>query len=194
MAVFLFALFLLLFLTLFISWIHTFPLKRSGGDVLIILGYKCVDNKIHPFLEERLIAAIQLLKSYHFEKVIVTGGQVGSSISEAEIMRTYLVKNGVEKERILLENEAMDTIENLVNCRKLMEAHQLKTCTIISNSFHLRRIHYIACSIGFYSGFYCDRNLKTIVKQGIRTLNELRLFFKTFRLLEGITRKEGEAR
>lgn len=185
----------ILLLILFFTWIHTFPVKQEGADVLVILGYKCVDNQIHPFLEERLLAAVDLLKAFPFKKVIVTGGKVGSTISEAEIMKEYLVKNGVDEEKIILENEATDTIENLVNCRKIMKADDLKTCLVISNSFHLRRIQYIARSIGFTCHFYCHRDRKTIFSQRIRTMNEFSLFFKTFRLL--IKRKillEGDAR
>jgi uncharacterized SAM-binding protein YcdF (DUF218 family) len=160
------------------------PIKQENADVLIILGYKCADNKIHPFLEERLLAAISLLQQFHFKKVIVTGGKVSSTVSEAEIMKAYLVKKQVDENTIVLENDAADTIENLINCKKIMKAHHFKTCIIISNSFHLRRIRYIANSIGFNLDFYCYRNLKTLLKQVIRTINELRVFIKTFFLLK----------
>ncbi|XJZ26608.1 YdcF family protein [Bacillota bacterium Lsc_1132] len=176
--------FFFLLLLLFFIWIHTFPLKRGGADGLIILGYRCKGNKIHPFLEERLLVAINLLQSFHFEKVIVTGGNVGSTISEAEIMKTYLVENGIGEDRIIIENKAKDTIENLFYCGDIMKAYRIKTCMIVSNSFHLRRVRYIAKSIGFNTDFYCSRNLKTILKQALRTINELRIFIKTFRTLK----------
>jgi uncharacterized SAM-binding protein YcdF (DUF218 family) len=170
--------FLLFFITLFCIWIHIAPLKKGEADVLVILGYKCNSNRIHPFLEERLLAAIDLLQSFHFEKVIVTGGKVSSTISEAEIMKAYLVKKQVDENRILLEKEAANTVENLKNCKKIMDSNHLKTCIIVSNSFHLRRVQFIARSIRFPSNYYCYRNPKTILKQGIRTINELRVFIK----------------
>jgi uncharacterized SAM-binding protein YcdF (DUF218 family) len=186
MVVLLLFLFFIIFLLLFSIWIHTFPIKEEKADVLIILGYKCDHNKIHPFLEERLLAGLSLLQRYPFKKVIVTGGKVSSTVSEAEIMKAYLAKNQVDEDTILLENEAANTIENLLNCKTIMKAHNLKTCIILSNSFHLRRIRYIANSLGFTCDFYCDRSSKAIVRQGFRTINELRIFIKTFYQLNGI--------
>jgi uncharacterized SAM-binding protein YcdF (DUF218 family) len=182
-------LFLLLIPLFFFIWIHTSPLKRRNTDVLVILGYKCVENKIHPLLEERLRVAIELLQSFPYKKVIVTGGKVVSNTSEAEIMRNYLIDNGISKERIILETEARDTIENILNCKKIIKSYGLNTCTVISNSFHLRRIMYIADSLKLSADFYCRRDMSTSMNQLRPTLSEARIFFFTFRALKQVRKK-----
>lgn len=180
---------LLLLPLFFFIWIHTAPLKQRNTDVLLILGYKCVENQIHPLLEERLKVAIDLLQSFPYKKVIVTGGKVVSNTSEAEIMRDYLTDNGILKDRIILEMEAKDTIENILNCKKIIKNYGLTTCTVVSNSFHLRRIGYIADSLKFPTDFYCNRDITTIMKQLKLTLSEARIFFFTFLALKQLRRK-----
>ncbi|CAM4382970.1 YdcF family protein [Paenibacillus alkaliterrae] len=170
---------------IFFIWIHTAPRNCHGSDALIILGYKVEGDHMNYFLEERLSAALELLRDHRFEKVIVTGGIVGaSSRSEAEIMKDFLLRHGVEPDRILLEMESKDTIDNLVNCKKIMDREKLRTCLIISNSFHLRRIKLIADTVGVSPGYYARRSFHSLLKQGVRTYNELRTFIITIRLLK----------
>lgn len=124
--------------------------------------------------------ALELMRSYHVEKIILTGGAVTSIRTEADIMKEYLLRNGVEEERIILDKEAMDTIQNINNCRKIMELHRLSTCTLISNSFHIRRVQYIANALGFSSSFYADKSFRANSRQIYRTLHELKGFVTTY--------------
>ncbi|MDF2649333.1 MAG: hypothetical protein K0Q73_5138 [Paenibacillus sp.] len=167
-------------LLLFILWIHTAPLQKEMTDALIILGFQCDNDRIHPLLEERLSVALELMRSYPVEKIILTGGAVTSLRTEADIMKEYLLRNGVEEERIILDKEAMDTIQNINNCRKIMELHRLSTCTLISNSFHIRRVQYIANAVGFSSSFYADKSFRANSRQIYRTLHELKGFVTTY--------------
>lgn len=105
-------------LLLFILWIHTAPLQKEMTDALIILGFQCGNDRIHPLLEERLSVALELMRSYPVEKIILTGGAVTSIRTEADIMKEYLLRNGVEEEWIILDKETMDTIQNINNCEK----------------------------------------------------------------------------
>ncbi|MCZ8511595.1 YdcF family protein [Paenibacillus filicis] len=86
-------------LFLFMLWIHTAPLRKEGADVMIVLGFQCDNDRIHPLLEERLLVALELYRSHPFEKIILTGGAVSSARSEAVIMKDYLVRNGVQEEQ-----------------------------------------------------------------------------------------------
>jgi uncharacterized SAM-binding protein YcdF (DUF218 family) len=173
------ALFVTIFFILYFFWIHTAPIKPCEADVLVILGYRCDGDAIHPLLKERLETALYLLRQYPVGKIIVTGGAVSSRKTEAEIMTDYLVRHGVDRHRIVLDTVAKDTIENLLNCRKVMQKDGLRNCIIVSNSFHIRRIQCIAKSFGLNAGFYANRKWTVILKQVIRTLNELRAFAVT---------------
>jgi uncharacterized SAM-binding protein YcdF (DUF218 family) len=163
---------------------HTAYLQPSDADVLIILGYRSKNDQIHPLLLERLETALTLLRSNRINHIIVTGGAVGSSISEAVLMRDYLVSKGIDPDRIKLDIHSKDTIENLQNCQAMMREKGLQTCLIVSNSFHIRRIGIIADSIGLPARFYADRQWYAIARQGIRTINEMRAFIITLRMLK----------
>lgn len=177
---------IVLLFILYFFWIHTAYLQPSDADVLIILGYRCKNDRIHPLLLERLETALQLLRSNRIHHIIVTGGAVGSSIAEAVLMRDYLVSKGTDPDRIELDTHSKDTIENLRNCQSMMRAKGLQTCLIVSNSFHIRRIGMIADSIGLPARFYADRQWHAIFRQGIRTINELRAFIITLRMLKKV--------
>jgi uncharacterized SAM-binding protein YcdF (DUF218 family) len=164
-------------------WIHTAPLQKEGADALIILGFQCDGDRIHPLLEERLLTALGLMQAFDFRKIILTGGAVTSVRTEADIMKDYLVQNGVAAEKILLDREAADTIENLENCRAIMERYQLKTSLLISNSFHIRRIQAIARAVGFHSSYYADRSFRAVSRQLYRTMHELKTFVITYKII-----------
>lgn len=176
--------FIVLLFILFFFWIHTAYLQPSDADILIILGYRSKNNQIHPLLLERLETALQLLRGNRINHIIVTGGAVGSSISEAVLMRDYLVSKGTDPDRIEMDTHSKDTIENLQNCQAMIHEKGLHTCIIVSNSFHIRRIGMIADSIGLPARFYADRQWHTILRQGVRTINELRAFIITLRMLK----------
>lgn len=169
---------------LFFAWMHSVPLDRSGGDVLIVLGYKSTDNKIHPLLKERLDSATELYFSAPFKKILLTGGAVGSERTEASLMADYLLEKGVPKDRILLEEKARDTIENLLFTKEIMASFGFTSCTVVSNSFHLRRVRYIAKILGFPIRLYTKRGWKTILRQMILTFNEIRIYVGTYNQLE----------
>lgn len=165
-------------------WTHSIVLENKSTDVLMILGYKCENNQISPLLKERLNVGLELLRANKFKRVIVTGGKVVSNISEAEIMKRYLVQNGIEEGLIILETEAKDTIENLLNCKAIMTEEGFHTCTVVSNSFHLRRIRFIANYIGLPINVYCKRDIVSIIKQTKLTLSEIRIFIFTYLALK----------
>jgi uncharacterized SAM-binding protein YcdF (DUF218 family) len=153
---------------------------------VLVLGYKTTGNHLDPLLEERLTIALQLLqmKEYLNKKVIVSGGAVGCIKSEAEIMKDYLIENGIVPNRILLENESRNTVENLRFTKKIMEQEGFELCIIVSNSFHMRRISMIAKTVGISATCYCKRSLMRALKQLKPTINEIKAFKTTISLLK----------
>lgn len=122
-------------------------------------------------------------ESYHNKKVIVSGGAVVGTTSEAQIMKNYLIEHGIEPNRILVENESRDTVENLKFTKKIMEREGFKSCVIVSNSFHMRRIKMIAQSVGIMATYYFKWSWTTPLEQGIPTLKEIKAFNTTLNLL-----------
>ncbi|MTW84358.1 YdcF family protein [Virgibacillus dakarensis] len=174
----------LTFLIFYFIWMHTARLEKRKADALIILGYKCDHDQIHFFLKERLDTAIELFEQFHFRFIILSGGAVKSTKSEAEIMRDYLEKRGIPGEKILLETKARNTVYNVLNCRLILKEHKMETCLFVSNSFHIRRMKYITKVLHFPASFYAKRNTKSILKQFKVTVNEIKAFRLTLPWLE----------
>ena len=166
-------------------WMHTARLQRRDADALIVLGYRCDDDQIHPILKERLDAALLLFRERRFRYVILSGGAVRSKFTEAEIMRDYMVAQGMPEDRIIMETRSRNTVHNVVNCKLLMEQFGLATCLLVSNSFHIRRMHYIMKRLGIPASFYAARHLRSIVGlQRKLTFQEIKAYRLTLPWIE----------
>ena len=171
---------------IYFIWMHLAKLEKKDADALIVLGYRCDDDQIPPLLKERLDTAIFLFENYQFQYIIVTGGAVTSTNTEAEIMRDYLVKQAIPENKILLETAAKNTVYNIVNCSNILKTNHLETILLISNSFHIRRIKYIMEKQQLSASFYATRNIKTVMKQIKMTFAEIRAFKLTLPWLKKI--------
>ena len=93
---------------------------------------------------------------------IVSGGQgPGEAITEAASMQVYLMKEGIRPERILLEDKATSTWENLEFSLDLIEktaGARPASVGVITSEFHL-----------FRAGFTADKMDLEIVKIPART-------------------------
>ncbi|WP_054957354.1 YdcF family protein [Paenibacillus dakarensis] len=168
----------------YICWLHAVILKPGKTDVLIVLGYVSKDSQIHPLLKERLDEAYRLFWQYRHKYIIVSGGAVGSRLSEAEQMKRYLVEKGVPAKRILLEDKSRNTVQNLIFSKQLMDQYQLKSFVIVTNLFHIRRTKYIMHRLGMKGGFSASRSLKSIIGFQLKlTFLEIRAFRLTLPII-----------
>jgi len=109
--------------------------------------------------------------------LIASGGQgFNESISEAECIKRELVKKGVDKERILLEDRSTSTIENLKFSLKIIGRNDLKV-GIVTNSFHEYRALMIAKEAGYENVYPVPA--KTLFPVGIHYM--VREFFGVVR-------------
>ncbi|WNQ09459.1 YdcF family protein [Paenibacillus aurantius] len=178
---------------LYFVWMHSSRLSGRPADALIVLGYRCENDALHPLLKERLDTAIGLMNRHSYRCVIVSGGSVASKRSEAEIMKQYLLSQGIPPRLIVEESWSRNTVQNMVNCGLLMEERGLRTCLVVSNSFHIRRMKYIVKALGMKAMFYADRSPRAVFRQGKLTVQEIRAFRLTLPWLEkvsGMPRRE----
>lgn len=171
-------------LTYFV-WMHTCRRMKTSADALIVLGYRCDGNQIHPLLKERLETALLLYREYDYRYLVLSGGAVKSNVTEAEIMRDYMLKQGVPEDRMLLESCSRNTVHNLVNCKLLFQDYGISTFLLVSNSFHLRRMRYIMKTLGLTASLYAERNWFSILQLQWRlTFQEIRAFRLTLPWLD----------
>lgn len=127
-------------------------MRRSEKEpcrYLIVLGAQVSGRRITDSLKRRLDRAKEYLVQNGETLVIVSGGRgKGEDLSEAEAMASYLVKNGIAKERIFQENQSRTTKENLLFSAALIKESGCLV-GIVSNNFHLYRALQYAKAAGY---------------------------------------------
>ena len=63
-------------------------------------------------------------------------------------MRDYLLTKGIREDRILMENQSKNTVENLRNCLTFLDENKDTVC-IVTNDFHLFRAMHLAEGVGY---------------------------------------------
>ena len=117
------------------------------ADYLIVLGCKVNGTIPSLMLRQRLDAAAAYLNSCPDTQVIVSGGQGYNEImTEAACMARELAARGIDPQRIILEDKATSTMENLRFSMELMD--EGASVAIVSNEFHLYRADQMARSLG----------------------------------------------
>jgi tetratricopeptide (TPR) repeat protein len=107
---------------------------------IVILGYALADDgSMRQPLIERLKTGLDIAKQYPNSKIIVTGGIPKQGITEADAMSEWLISQGIEKDRIILENKATDTVENALFSTEILEKEGLKDVTLVTSASHMRR-------------------------------------------------------
>jgi uncharacterized SAM-binding protein YcdF (DUF218 family) len=95
-------------------------------------------------LQYRIDAAADYMKKNKDTIAIASGGQgPGEEITEAEAIKRGLLSHGIPNNRILLEDQSTDTVENIRFSRKLIPEY-LEEGLVVTNDFHLYRAKSIA--------------------------------------------------
>lgn len=118
-------------------------------DYVVVLGAQVKGDVPSKALAKRLNRALRYARENENTVLILSGGQgSGEDISEAECMRRYLVGNGVPEERLVLEDQSVNTRENLKFSDVLTGCSQKRT-GILSNNFHVYRAIKLAQKLGY---------------------------------------------
>lgn len=130
-----------------------YPKKSlEKADLVIVLGAGLKGTVPSLTLKHRLDTTIEYLNNTGYEgKIVVSGGQgPGEDITEAEAMKTYLVQNGVDPDRIIKEDKSTSTSENLEYSKEVIEKELNEdvranfNTTIITTDFHAMRSNMLA--------------------------------------------------
>ena len=110
---------------------------------VIILGAGVNGTVPSLSLRVRLEAALAYLEDKPDIPIVVTGSQgPGEEISEARCMADWLIAHGVDESRIIIEDQADNTKENIAFSRTLLREHGYDTLAnyaVVSSDYHLCR-------------------------------------------------------
>ncbi|MBR6644472.1 MAG: YdcF family protein [Clostridia bacterium] len=112
-------------------------------NCVIVFGGGVKDGKLSRYGENRLNAIIPYLEEHENTAVIVSGG-VGEheTFSEADVMAEYFMQHGISGERIILEDQAKNTWENIEYSFDIIG--KKNTALGISSDYHVKRIELMA--------------------------------------------------
>ncbi len=100
-------------------------------------------------LRRRLDTTYKIMTEREDVVCIVSGGQGDDEpISEALCMKNYLTERGIAPERIILEDKAHNTIENVRNSMEILESIDHGAIAVVTTNFHLPRAEYICSRLG----------------------------------------------
>ncbi|BFK82788.1 YdcF family protein [Clostridium baratii] len=130
--------------------------STEKADYIVVLGAGVRGENITTTLKDRLDSTLEFIKKTDYKgDVVVSGGMgPGEDITEAEAMRRYLVKNGLDNNRIILEDRATSTYENFKYSKDIIEKISSKNIdalavTFITTDFHALRSNMIAKRNGY---------------------------------------------
>lgn len=125
-------------------------LTAGAPEFVVVLGAQTHGDRPSRTLRERLDLAYDYLQQNPHAVCFVSGGQGSDEThTEAYVMQKYLLERGVEEARVVMEDQAANTRENLMLSRKLAQNMGVDTSDvlIITSEFHLCRAKYIAGTI-----------------------------------------------
>lgn len=132
-------------------WISVFGARDASrpSDCAIVLGAAAYGNKPSPVFAERINHAVELHRGGVVKYLLFTGGRVtAADKSESAVARTHALAAGVPADAILTEDVSRTTGQNLLEARRVMELHGLKSAVIVSDPLHLKRASSMAHDLG----------------------------------------------
>ena len=119
-------------------------LPNTRDHAFVVLGYALNnDGTLRPEAMGRCDVAYESAIKYPNSLIFVTGGgtaKENKNVTEGGQMKDYLVGvKGLDENRIVVEDKAMDTIENAKKTVVKLIEYNIKTFTVITSDYHIRR-------------------------------------------------------
>ena len=152
-----FSLMMILFVSSFVIveafiWASAFEKNDVKPKILILLGAGLRGNEIPATFLFRLEKARDYMIENSESVVVVTGGQgLGETTTEAAAMKKWLVDEGINEDRILEEDKATSTWENVKFSKIILDktyGEKPHEVMIITSDFHVFRSKLLARRVG----------------------------------------------
>lgn len=120
-------------------------------DYIVVLGAAVHGDTPSLSLVERMSAARDYMQAHPQTIAIVSGGQGSDeNVSEAAAMTAWLTANGIDKSRIIAEDKATTTLENLEYSFKIICSRgddPNDSCAVVTSEYHIYRAKLLAQSL-----------------------------------------------
>lgn len=120
-------------------------LPEDDSLCIVVMGYYLKsDGGMRDELYQRMWVTLESAQKYPNAYIMCTGGGTasgGSKVTEAGQMAKWLIKKGIDSERIIVEDQALSTIQNATyGCALLYRDYpQVKNIAVITSDYHIYR-------------------------------------------------------
>lgn len=110
---------------------------------LAVLGFQLnPDGTMKQELEDRLNIALLNAEAFQEAYILCTGGGTASGardVTEADVMAQWLMEQGIDKDRIIVENRSVSTNENVLFSYDILRRDypEITELAIISSDYHI---------------------------------------------------------
>jgi vancomycin permeability regulator SanA len=111
----------------------------------IVFGAGAFDGEPTPMLARRLQIGFDLYRRGKVQVLLVTGDNSRSHYNEPLVMRDYLVRQGMPRDRIVLDYAGFDTWDSCVRAKKIFGVDR---AILITQRFHLPRALTLCRAMG----------------------------------------------
>lgn len=124
-------------------WLAARPLAvsepiASAEAIVVFAGGVGESGKAGGGTEERVQHAIDIFKRGLAQHLVLSSGYV-YSFREAQVMRSLAMQQGVPEEAIVLEEQSIDTHQNVVFVNDILKRHGWRSALLVSSPYHMRR-------------------------------------------------------
>lgn len=131
-----------------LEWQNTPSSQLPNAEAIVVLGGATrsafLPRPTVDLLEsgDRVIYAAQLYRQKKAPYIILSGGRIewfGKGSSEARDMATILTSLGIPQEALIEEPESLNTHDNAINVKKILDARGIKRVLLITSAIHMPR-------------------------------------------------------
>ena len=109
-------------------------------------------NRTTPTLPTRSAIDLAAMWWRRFPEAVVivsTGDNQSLGVTNASVMAEYAAKQGIAEDRIIQEDGSLNTFENLMNCRSIVQSEGYSEPTLVTLDLYTRRAVAVANKIGW---------------------------------------------
>ncbi len=132
-----------------LEWQYLPATQLPNADAIVVLG-----GATRPALPprpgvdlnesgDRVIYAAQLYRQQKAPIIILSGGRIdwgdNKGLAESEDMQTVLTSIGIPPEAIIQESESLNTYQNAVNVRKILDSRGIRRVLLVTSAIHMPR-------------------------------------------------------
>ncbi len=131
-----------------LEWRHLPPEPMPTADAIVVLGGSTRPADYpRPWVDllqsgDRILHGAQLYNAGKAPKLILSGGRIewkGGGPSESEDMAQVAIAMGVPRTDILQEPTSLNTYQNAVNVRTIVEREGFETILLVTSAMHMPR-------------------------------------------------------